>query len=114
VAIVFSALLILWLSRRITRPIRELTLLSERMADLDFDAKYTSGGSDEIGQLGEHFNRMSGRLEQTISQLKSANNELQKDIEKKIQIDDIGEMKKNDENFTVKIKHDSILIENET
>jgi hypothetical protein len=32
----------------------------------------------------------------------------------KIQIDDIGEMKKNDENFTVKIKHDSILIENET
>ena len=89
VAVLVSAILIAWVSMRIARPIRELTDLSERMANLDFDAKYTSGGKNEIGQLGEHFNRMSEKLEETISQLKSANNELQRDIEKKTQIDDM-------------------------
>ena len=53
------------------------------MADLDFDAKYTSDGSNEIGELGENFNRMSEKLESTISELKKANNSLQKDIEQK-------------------------------
>ena len=76
-------LLIWYFSKRITDPIRELARLSDRMADLDFDAKYTSGGSNEIGELGENFNRMSEKLESTISELKKANNSLQKDIEQK-------------------------------
>ena len=55
---------IIWLiSRHVTQPLHELTELSKRMAELDFDAEYTSGGSNEIGQLGEHFNRMSENLE---------------------------------------------------
>ncbi len=37
--------------------------------------------------LGDNFNRMSTQLENTISELKSANNELQRDIEDKIKID---------------------------
>ena len=88
-AILVGILMIWWLSRRITRPIRELTVLSERMADLDFDAKYTGGGLDEIGQLGDHFNRMSETLEKTISELKTANNELQKNLDEKTRIDDM-------------------------
>ena len=83
VLIVVSILLIWYFSKRITDPIRELARLSDRMADLDFDAKYTSGGSNEIGELGENFNRMSERLEKTISNLKEANYKLQKDIEQK-------------------------------
>ena len=83
VLIVVSILLIWYFSKRITDPIRELARLSDRMADLDFDAKYTSGGSNEIGELGENFNRMSEKLESTISELKKANNSLQKDIEQK-------------------------------
>ena len=89
IAILVSIFMILWVSRRIANPIRELTHLSSRMAQLDFDAKYTSGGDNEIGQLGDHFNRMSEKLESTISQLKTANNELQRDIERKTQIDDM-------------------------
>lgn len=88
-AVIVSIVLIAWVSRRIASPILELTSLSERMARLDFNAKYTSGGKNEIGQLGEHFNQMSETLEQTISQLKAANNELQRDIERKTQIDDM-------------------------
>lgn len=84
-----SAVLIFWIARKITDPIQELTELSKRMADLDFDAKYESGGQNEIGQLGEHFNKMSETLERTISELKTANNQLQSDIEEKIQIDEM-------------------------
>ncbi len=81
--------LIGWLSRRIARPVKELTRLSERMASLDFDAKYTSGGKNEIGQLGENFNQMSEALEKAISELKTANNELQKNLDENTMIDDM-------------------------
>ena len=74
-------------TKKITNPLLELTKLSERMAHLDFDAKYRSGGKNEIGVLGENFNTMSEKLEQTVSELKNANYELQKDIEKKEKID---------------------------
>lgn len=88
-AIVAGALFVWFFSRRITNPILELAELSQRMANLDFDARYTSGGSDEIGILGENFNLMSKRLEETISELKSANNQLQKDIEQKEKIENM-------------------------
>lgn len=75
--------------RRFTRPIQELTQLSERMSNLDFEAKYESGGKDEIGVLGHNFNRMSEELEKVISELKSANLQLQKDIQKKEEVDEM-------------------------
>lgn len=87
--ILIAVALIWWLSRKITEPLSELTALSKRMANLEFDAKYVSGGKNEIGQLGENFNHMSETLEKTISELKTANNELQTDLEQKIQIDEM-------------------------
>lgn len=71
-------------SARITRPIDKLTKLSESMARLNFEDKYISTNSmppKEIESLGENMNHLSNTLEKTISQLKTANNELQKDIE---------------------------------
>lgn len=73
--------------KRITNPISELTVLSSRMKNLDFDAKYKCRAGNEIDELGENFNKMSEELEKTISELKSVNNQLQKDIENKIRID---------------------------
>ena len=74
----------IWIiTRQIVRPVQELTEISKKMAALDFDARYVSGGKDEIGELGNNFNVMSEQLEQAISELKSANVELQKDIDKK-------------------------------
>ncbi len=83
VIMVICIAFIWYFSRRMTDPILELAALSERMVNLDFNAKYTSGGSNEIGELGANFNRMSEKLESVISELKSANNSLQKDIERK-------------------------------
>ncbi len=82
-----SSVLVWFFAKRIADPIMELAVLSAKMADLDFDAKYTSGGKNELGILGQNFNAMSEKLEQTISELKTANYELQKDIENREKID---------------------------
>lgn len=89
VTLVCGFMFVWYFSRKITKPILELADLSQRMANLDFDAKYTSGGENEIGILGGNFNLMSKRLEETISELKSANNQLQKDIEQKEKMEDM-------------------------
>ena len=83
IVLVVGIWMVWFFSKRLTEPLRELAGLSEKMAELDFDAKYTSGGDNEIGVLGENFNRMSEKLERAISDLKSANNQLLKDIEQK-------------------------------
>ncbi len=87
--IVLGCFLVWLFARKITEPITELAVLSKRMSELDFEARYTGGGDNEIGVLGENFNIMSEQLEKTISELKSANNELQKDIEQKEKIEDM-------------------------
>ena len=82
--------IIIWfVSRRVTKPILELNDISQRMVQLDFEAKYQGRAHNEIDLLGENINKLSDSLEQTISELKTANNELQKDIEKKEEIDEM-------------------------
>lgn len=89
IATVLSALIILLVTNRITKPIMQLKDISEQMTNLNFETKYESQGRNEIDLLGEHMNQLSTSLENTISELKTANNELQKDLEKKEQIDEM-------------------------
>ncbi len=103
------------LARRITRPILQLANISKRMVGLDFEAKYVPGAwkkdpslrlrnprgqqnageeernvpGNEIDLLGDRMNRLSEALEETISELKSANLSLMKDIEQKTQVDEM-------------------------
>ncbi len=88
--------IVIWMvSNRITRPITRLSYISERMVHLDFEAKYgaerhrESKVYDEIDMLGENINKLSASLEKSISDLKTANNELKRDIEKRVQIDEM-------------------------
>lgn len=71
------------LSSYISRPIKQLSNIAERMSELDFDVKYDGKDNGEIGLLGNSMNNMSKKLEENISQLKAANLELQRDIDKK-------------------------------
>lgn len=86
---VAGGIIIWFVSRKVTRPILELNRISEQMVHLNFDAKYEGRVKNEIGLLGENINKLSASLEQAISELKTANNELKKDIEKKEQIDEM-------------------------
>ena len=90
-AIFLSIILIVILSNSISRPIRLLSDISRKMTGLDFDAKYVPKkyGSYEIDELGQSMNELSETLEETISELKTANVSLQQDIEKKEQIDEM-------------------------
>lgn len=88
-AVVLSGVIIWFISRKITTPILQLADISQKMTNLDFEARYTGEEKNEIGILGSHMNEMSDKLEHTISELKTANNELLKDIEKKEQMDEM-------------------------
>lgn len=89
--IILGAIAAVLISRGISTPILELTDISKRMTELDFEAKFSPRRKhqNEIDELGEHFNRLSNALETTISELKSANNELKQDIQKKTEIDEM-------------------------
>ena len=78
-----------YIAGRMTKPILELTAVSDRMKHLDFSAKYTGKDRTEIAKLGANINEMSDTLETTISELKTANNTLQEDIQKKEEIDNM-------------------------
>lgn len=71
------------LTHRYTQPIVKLNEISSKVANLDFDTKYNYTANNEIDELGKNINEMSEKLEKTISELKSANAELMRDIERK-------------------------------
>lgn len=87
--VILCAVIIYVVTKRITNPILQLADISKRMTSLDFDAKFQGKGQNEINLLGDHMNQLSETLERTISELKSANNELKMDIEKKTEIDEM-------------------------
>lgn len=88
-ALIFGSLIVWYVSRKITKPILKLADISERMTHLDFEARYKGNEKNEIALLGKHINQLSYALENTISELKTANNELQNDIEMKEKADNM-------------------------
>lgn len=86
---IIGIVLMYFFGRNFTTPILQLADISKRMSNLDFTARYKVRSQDEIGELGNSINALSDQLEQTISELKTANNELRIDNERKTQIDDM-------------------------
>lgn len=90
IIVTFIGTLIMFLfSKNFTKPILILSDIAKRMSHLDFDVKYEGNNQDEIGILGDSINSLSEKLEDTISELKTANNELKTDIEQKTQVDEM-------------------------
>ena len=91
---VFASIALFFIANSFVRPVEELSNIAKRMSRLDFNVKYKVCSNDEIGELGHSINLLSERLEDTISDLKSANNQLQTDIAQKVQVDEmIGRLK---------------------
>lgn len=87
--IVVCGLAVFFVSRFFTVPLQNITRIAKKMSDLDFNEKYEVRTKDEFGELGNCINILSDKLEHTIRELKTANNELKRDIENKIQIDEM-------------------------
>lgn len=90
-AAVSGALLIYVSTRSMTARLDRLSVLSGKMSQLDFDVKFEPNDHEveEIKMLGNSMNMLSDRLKTTIGELKSVNNQLQKDIEEKTRIDEM-------------------------
>ena len=89
VGLLAGIIVIIIFASSFTRPIKDMARVANRMAALDFDAKVKVDRNDELGVLGNSMNELSEKLEVTISELKGANAELQKDIQKKEEIDEM-------------------------
>ncbi|MBO4398598.1 MAG: HAMP domain-containing protein [Lachnospiraceae bacterium] len=90
VGILFLASIVIYiLCRMVTRPIEKMCGVAERMCEMDFEARCPEDRTDEIGDLGRSLNVLSERLEDTIGDLKKANNELQHDIREKEEIENM-------------------------
>lgn len=89
IVIIVGGIAIIYISKSFSYPISEINNIAKKMANLDFSQKYIVKDDDEINELGKSINVMSDKLERTINQLRSANIELERDIERKSKIDEM-------------------------
>ncbi|MCR5208862.1 MAG: HAMP domain-containing histidine kinase [Lachnospiraceae bacterium] len=86
-SVVLSCLIVCVVSVKVSKPIKELSEIAREVSELKFEKIFNSRGACEITMLGRDINAMSEKLKSTISDLKSVNLELQKDVEARDQAD---------------------------
>ena len=89
--LILGGLAVFLCTNRITKPIRQLTDISRKMADLDFSARYEDpdGRTDEIDELGRHMNELSERLASSYEELRLANDQLEQELREKEKVDEM-------------------------
>ena len=73
----FAAILSLWVSRRISRPIEEIKKGAESFARGDFACRLPVENPEEIGSLSETMNQMAIELQERIRKMTKQRNELE-------------------------------------
>ncbi len=68
------------LSRHLTRPIREMSKITENITQGSFIGRTKVFGGDEFGKLGRAFNVMAGKIQSTINDLNMNNAILKKEV----------------------------------
>lgn len=85
VIVIIGTFIMLFISNHYTKPILRLAKHARDMKNLNFSSRYEDDRDDEIGILGSSMNALADELEHTISELKTANNELQVDLDRRSQ-----------------------------
>ncbi|MEG1256053.1 HAMP domain-containing sensor histidine kinase [Clostridium sp.] len=88
-AIVVIVVLSLMYSKIITKPLRVINKVAVKMSNLDFGEKCEVSSKDEIGNLGDTLNFLGSNLESSLTSLKEINKNLQSDIDKERQIENM-------------------------
>lgn len=81
-AIIMSIFLSYIVSRLVTRPLIKINNIAGQMAKLDFSSYIEVTTDDEIGHLSQSLNTLSMNLQSNMEELRLANQQLQRDIEK--------------------------------
>ena len=80
--ILVVAFAVSWLySRMVTKPILEISRISEKLSSLQLEWKVDEQRTDELGRLGKSLNTLSHNLSGALSDLQYANKKLKADIE---------------------------------
>lgn len=99
-AIITILLLSLIYSNMIAKPLIKITKTASKMANLDFNEECVIKSEDELGNLAASLNLLSKNLNESLTSIKDANTELEKDIEKEKKL---AEMRKD---FVASVSHE--------
>lgn len=87
-------------SKLISKPLINLNNVAKRMSTLDFEAKCEVNSDDEIGNLASTLNFLSSNLEHSLQTLQEKNNQLERDIEKERNLENMRK------DFVSSVSHD--------
>ena len=87
VIIVVSIIAAFFYTIYMTTPIKKISRISKQMAALDFNGLCSVRRTDEIGVLADSLNDLSRKLSSALSELQSANQKLQADIDMERQLE---------------------------
>lgn len=87
-------------SKLISTPLINLNKVAKRMSNLDFEAKCEVNSDDEIGNLAKTLNFLSSNLENSLQRLQEKNEQLEKDIEKERNLENMRK------DFVSSVSHD--------
>lgn len=87
-------------SKLISNPLINLNNVAKRMSTLDFNAKCEVNSDDEIGNLANTLNFLSSNLESSLQTLKEKNDQLERDIEKERNLENMRK------DFVSSVSHD--------
>lgn len=87
VILLVSILTALLYARFITRPIVNISAISQKLSELDFTWRCQENRSDEIGALARNLNQLTDRLSTTMAELQTANAALQADIDRERELE---------------------------
>jgi two-component system, OmpR family, phosphate regulon sensor histidine kinase PhoR len=74
---ILAVLLTLLIANQTTRPIRELTLAAEKMADGDLSVRLPVSSDDDVGQLSRALNRMADQIRNEVDALQTERGKLE-------------------------------------
>lgn len=76
------------ISKHFTKPIQNMTKVTEHLKKMDFSETCEVTTNDEIGRLAEYINEMSYALETNMNALETSNLQLSEEIKEKTRIDE--------------------------
>lgn len=100
VIVLLSSLSAFICSKVIVAPIVKISHISKRMTELDMTWRCDTDRKDEIGVLSSSLNTMAARLQSTMEELKTANQQLTKDAKK------FQRMEEQHRNFFAAVSHE--------
>lgn len=76
------------MSSQVTEPVTQITQIAGQIANLDFSEKCRTDLGGEIGQMADSVNAMSDMMQDHISQLQTANEQLKADIQMRKELEE--------------------------